>query len=207
VATTGIILAGGKGIRLGQGKSLIVIDSQMLLERVYSVIKPLCDEVIVVTGNDQFRELSKLNINARIETDIISDRAAMGGLYTGLVKAKNKYSLAVACDMPFLNGRLLKYMIDEANGFDAAVPQISSYIEPLHAVYSKDCIETLGKILKSGNLSIFQLVQSVKTKYIPEKELDEFDPEHLSIFNINTREDLIKAEKIIKGEFIKTYHD
>jgi molybdopterin-guanine dinucleotide biosynthesis protein A len=207
VATTGIILAGGKALRFGREKNLIVIDDQILINRTCSAIKSVCEEIIIVTNRDQLEELSKLNIQARLVTDIFPNKAAMGGLYTGLVNSSNEYSLAVASDMPFLNIDLLSYIVEAANGFDVAVPKIGSFIEPLHAVYSKNCVIELQRLLKANTLSLYRLLNAVKTRYVSQEEIDRFDPEHLSIFNINTSADLAKAEEILKSGLIKTYHD
>lgn len=200
MTTTGIILAGGKATRFGKGKTLIVVDDQIMIKRVISVIESICDETFLVTSDDQLKELSKLNTKLKIYTDIFSDKAAMGGVYTGLINASNKYSLVVAADMPFLNGNLLKHIREVAEGFDAAVPKIDDYIEPLHAAYSKNCVEKLQELLNKGNLSLAQLIESVSTRYVMKNEIEIYDPDHMSIFNINTQNDLEKAKSIINSE-------
>jgi molybdenum cofactor guanylyltransferase len=198
VYTTGIILAGGKASRFGRGKTLITLDDQIMIKRVYSVIKSICDETIFVTSNNRVEELSKLNIDAKIYIDTFTDKAAMGGVYTGLIYANYDYSLVVGGDMPFLNSRLLNYIREVAEGFDAAVPRIGNFIEPLHAAYSKNCLEKLHELIFEGNLSLALLIKSVNTRYVFENEIDIYDPDHLSVFNINTQSDLEKAEEIIK---------
>jgi molybdenum cofactor guanylyltransferase len=114
--------------------------------------------------------------------------------------ANYKYSLVVGGDMPFLNRGLLKHIREVAEGFDAAVPKIGNFIEPLHAAYSKSCLKKLQELLIEGNLSLAQLIANVNTRFVFENEMDVYDPDHLSTFNINTQYDLEKAEEIINRE-------
>jgi molybdopterin-guanine dinucleotide biosynthesis protein A len=124
--------------------------------------------------------------------------AALVGLYTGLKEANTFYSLVVACDMPYLNIELLRYIIRAAEGFDAAIPRIKQFIEPLHAVYSKNCIEPLKSQIETGNLQIFPLVKKVNVRFIEEDELNRFDPQHLSFMNVNSESDLKTAKGSIE---------
>ena len=69
-------------------------------------------------------------------------------------------------------------------------------VEPLHAVYSKNCLAPAESLLKQGNLSVYQLFPLVKVRYVEAEEIDRFDPQHLSFFNINTEADLETARKL-----------
>ena len=102
--------------------------------------------------------------------------------------------------MPFLNQALLSYMIEVSDGFDFVLPHINNQFEPLHAVYSKNCIAPIEFILKQGRKVIIELFNFVKVRYIEAEEVDRFDPQHLSFFNINTKEDLELARKIARGD-------
>lgn len=105
--------------------------------------------------------------------------------------------------MPFLNEELLRYMIEKSNNFDVITPRLGKYIQPLHAVYSKNCIEPIRELLQHNNLKIDSFFNSVKVRYIEEEELNRFDPLHLSFFNINTEADLEKARQIYAETFGK----
>jgi len=118
------------------------------------------------------------------------------GIYTGLTASDSFYNLVVACDMPFLNRGLLQYMIQIADSFDVVVPRLGNMVEPLHAVYSKNCLAPAESLLKQGNLSVYQLFPLVKVRYVEAEEIDRFDPQHLSFFNINTEADLETARKL-----------
>ena len=78
------------------------------------------------------------------------------------------------------------------------IPKVGDSLEPLHAVYSKNCIAPIQKLLERGNHRIIDFFPQVKVKYV-EEELNRFDPEHLSFFNINTQNDLDKAQHLVLG--------
>ena len=73
-------------------------------------------------------------------------------------------------------------------------------VEPLHAVYAKGCLAPIESLLKQGNLSIRELFALVKVRYVEAGEINRFDPEYLSFFNVNTKADLVKAREIAKGD-------
>lgn len=137
-------------------------------------------------------------MEGKIIVDLYPGKGALGAIYTGLASADTFYSLVVGCDMPFLNGTLLHYLIELAPNFDAVVPKIDDMTEPLHSVYSKDCLASIKQLLHQDRLAISELFSSVKTRYISNNEIAEFDPEHLSLFNINTQDDLRKAKALIR---------
>lgn len=130
--------------------------------------------------------------------DIYPEKAALGGLYTGLSYSNSDYSVVVACDMPFLNTNLLQYMINSSPGYDAVIPKIGNYLEPLHAIYSRNCKIAAEKLINENELSVRKLIGFVKTRYILKKEVVVYDPDIISFFNINNSQDLGKAEKIIE---------
>jgi molybdopterin-guanine dinucleotide biosynthesis protein A len=100
--------------------------------------------------------------------------------------------------MPFLNHALLSYLISLAPGYDVIVPKIDSFLEPLHAVYKINCMSVIENFLQDDKLSVFRLFEYMNTRYVNKEEVNLFDPDHLSFFNVNTKNDLIQAEKISK---------
>ena len=194
-----IILAGGKSLRFGHDKVLERIGSTSLLEQVISRIDPLSKDIIIVTAKERtFAQLAN-HPKVKIVSDIIPGQGSLGGIYTGLMESKTFYNLVVAADMPFLNVPLIRYMIKAADGFDFILPHINNWYEPLHAIYSRACIEPIKTILDTGNKVIVELFKHVRVRYIEAEEVDRFDPQHLSFFNINTKEDLERAKNISGG--------
>ncbi len=190
-------MAGGKSSRLGREKALERIGNKRVIERVVDSLSPISQEILIVTSKEQLDIIAPVNLKARIVIDIYPGKAAFGGIYTGLANASTPYGLVVACDMPFLNGALLRYLVQIMPGFDIVIPRVGGKIEPLHAIYSKDCLVIIKRLLDGGVLQPLQILDLVRTRYVAQEEVDKFDPAHLSFFNINTQQDVIEAERLV----------
>ena len=195
-----IVLAGGKGLRLGHEKALETVGNKSLIQWVVFSLSFLNSDIIIVTAAKQvfprFIGYPKL----KMVTDTYPGKGPLGGIYTGLAASDSFYNLVVACDMPFLNQALLDYMIQISANFDLVVPRLGNMIEPLHAVYSKGCLASIECLLKQGNLSVRELFTLVKVKYVEATEINRFDPKHLSFFNVNTEADLETAREVARGD-------
>ena len=195
-----IVLAGGKGLRLGHDKVLESIGNRSLLQRVVDGLSFLNSDIIIVTATKQTFSQSIDYPKLRIVTDIYPGKGSLGGIFSGLAASDSSYNLAVACDMPFLNQALLRYMIQISASFDLVIPRLGKMIEPLHAVYSKGCLTPMEELLKQGSLKIIELLDLVRVRYVDAEEINRFDPKHLSFFNINTQADLKTARELAKGD-------
>lgn len=196
---TCIVLAGGKGLRLGRDKVQETVGNSNLLQRALSQLTPFNGDIIIVTAGA--KSIPQVNgyQGFRIVTDIYPGKGALGGIYTGLAESNSAYNLVVACDMPFLNQALLRYMMELSAGFDLVVPRLGELVEPLHAVYARGCLAPIERLIKRGNLEVRALFDLVKVRYVEASEIDRFDPQHLSFFNVNTEADLEKARQMALG--------
>ncbi len=197
--TSCIILAGGKSLRLGHDKVRETIGNKSLLQQVISRVASLCRDIIIVTATGQSVPQLEGHPEIRRVTDIFPGKGPLGGIYTGLVTSDSLYNLVVACDMHFLNQALLRYMMRLSTSFDLVVPRVGNLVEPLHAVYSKSCLVTIEDMFKQGKLSVTELLSLVRVRYVEAEEIDRFDPEHLSFFNINTKADMEAARELARG--------
>ncbi len=192
-----VVLAGGKSFRLGRDKLFETLGGQTLLGRVLSALSSLGEEIIVVTSSPERPLPSLPQGKVRVVSDVFPGKGSLGGVYTGLVEAKSRHSLVVGGDMPFLNLSLLRYMMGLCPDYDVVVPRIGTLLEPLHAFYYKDCLAPIKRMFEEGRLSFSEFYPSVRVRYVEEEEVNRFDPQHLSFFNINTEADLEQARTLI----------
>ncbi len=193
-----IVLAGGKSRRLGRYKALETLGGQSLIERVIDRLSPLGTEIIVVTARED--QALPLDLKVKRVSDVYPGKGALVGIYSGLKAASNFYSLVVACDMPFLNVALLRYLMGLSSGFDAVIPKLEGKLEPLHAVYSKDCLGPIEDMLGEDRLKVTDLPDRLGVRFVGDKEVETFDPEHVSFFNINCESDLERARVLLDKE-------
>jgi molybdopterin-guanine dinucleotide biosynthesis protein A len=187
-------------LRLGRVKALERINTQSLLERTADCLSTVSRELFVITSQEQFSLITAAQLKVKVIVDIYPGKGALGGIYTGLASVDSFYSLVVACDMPFLNHDLLRYLIDSAPNFDVVVPRIDGLPEPLHAVYSRECLTSIKKLIDKNEMRILPLFDLVKTRYVGKDEIAKFDPKRLSFFNVNTLDDLRKAKDLVKQQ-------
>ncbi|HEY8393934.1 MAG TPA: molybdenum cofactor guanylyltransferase [Thermaerobacter sp.] len=103
---TGVILAGGHSRRMGRDKALLDLGGRPMIARVAEALGRVCAEVLVVDRDpDRY---------AFLGLPVVLDRkpgfGALSGLHAGLLALPRPYGLFVACDMPFLQPALLRYL-------------------------------------------------------------------------------------------------
>jgi molybdopterin-guanine dinucleotide biosynthesis protein A len=183
---TGVILAGGKSTRYGTNKAFAEVQGVRLIERTIRVMGSVCPRLLLVTNTPA--EYAYLQLP--MVEDLIKGLGPLGGIYTGLEVIEDENGLFVACDMPFLREDLLRYLVTLRGDFDAVVPRIDWMVEPLHALYTKKCLPSLRKFIRSQELQILKFFQKIRVRYLEEEEIRKVDPDLKSFFNINRPEDL-----------------
>jgi len=192
---TSIILAGGKSSRLGRSKALQVIEGKSLIQWVIDCLAILSTEIIIATAHGEAIPCSSA-VRIKTVADIYPGKGPLVGIYSGLIASSSSRAIVVGCDTPFLSISLLEYITQTCSTFDVIVPRIKNKLEPLCAVYSKNCSGPIQGLLEQNERRIDKLFSMVKVKYIEEDEINRFDPEHLSFFNINSQADLDRARKL-----------
>jgi molybdenum cofactor guanylyltransferase len=147
------------------------------------------DNPLLVTNTpDEYRSLGLHSV-----PDEVPGAGALGGILTALLHSSSPHVLVVACDMPLLNPDLLRYMASLTFDSAALVPRWQdgphTRVEPLHAVYTRECIQPLHERIDAGHLKVSAFTGSLDVQYIEGDELMRFDPQLLSFYNINTPEE------------------
>jgi molybdopterin-guanine dinucleotide biosynthesis protein A len=182
---SGIILAGGKSRRMGHDKAFLELGGRSLIEIVLERIRAVAAEIIVVTNTPQ----RYAHLAARLVSDIYPGVGTLGGIHAGLTAATCDRALVVGCDMPFLNPPLLAYQASLAAHYDVVVPRMDGLLEPLHAVYSRACLPLIEAKINAGQWQAFSFYPQVRVRHVERDEMAHFDPELLSLWNVNTPED------------------
>jgi molybdenum cofactor guanylyltransferase len=191
---TGIILAGGQNLRMGRNKAFIEVGGQRIIDRTCALFQEIFDEIILVTNSP----LEYLDLNLRTVTDLFPGKGSLGGIYTGLFYSSNPHSFFAGCDMPFLNGELIRHLIAIAPSHDLVIPRTEDGWQPLHAAYSRKCLPFIEDLFRRDNLKILDLFsKKLKKKEVPQDELLRFDPSLRSFFNVNSPEDLARMQEML----------
>ena len=192
---TGIILADGKNPKLGGNKGTELIGGVPVIERVVKALTPITSRILLVTGGDT------ITFSTVKGVEVINDnhgiKRPLTGIYTGLCCSRSKANIVVTCDMPFLNPALLEHMVKILPSFEAIVPRWPNMQkEPLHAVYSLACIQTMKKHIDTNRYSIIHVLEEMHVLHLNKRGFAEIDPDFYSFLNINDQADIDLANKI-----------
>ncbi len=188
------VLAGGKSIRMGNNKALINIGINSLVEITINKIRPFFQEIILITNKAE----SYAHLKISMVPDIYKNCGPLGGIHAALKAASCEFVFVVACDMPFIEPKLVEHILKSANqNSDIVVPRIDEYSEPLHALYRKGCLPVIEFCLKRGEYKSTSIWPYLRVKYVEREEISRFADYMKVFYNINTPVDLNKAKKIL----------
>jgi len=188
------VQAGGKSSRMGEDKALVHLAGITLIERVLARIDGLADEILITTNRPE----TLTHLNLRMVGDELPGAGALHGLKTALDAARGEIILVLSCDTPFVSRELLEHLLSRAHAADAIVPKHGDKYEPLQAVYNRTiCLPAVEAALVSGERRMISFYPQVHVLPIEEPILGELDPSGLSFFNVNTAEDLERAEQLL----------
>ena len=166
-----------------------------MILRLLNRLARIADEVLVTSNQpEDYRFLGLTPI-----PDLLPGFGALGGLYTALNAAGNPYVAVVACDMPFASPVLfaVELAVLRDSGADAVIPRSEAGTEPFHAIYRRDtCLPFVRSALDAGKRRVDAWFSQVKIRYLAAPETLPYDQDRLAFLNINTLDELKKAEQV-----------
>ncbi|MBI1822167.1 MAG: molybdenum cofactor guanylyltransferase [Nitrospirae bacterium] len=185
MVNTAIVLAGGESLRMGRDKAFIEFKGKSLIQRTLDTLKPLFKERFIIAKTRE----PYLSFEIPVFTDRYPNGGPLGGIYTGLFYSKGPV-FAAACDMPFLNPKVIQFLTEKLKGFDAVVLKTPDGLHPLHGVYSKGVLSRMETRLQTGEVKMMDFLGRIRTLEIGADEIKPLDPNLLSLVNVNTPEEL-----------------
>ena len=188
---TAAILAGGRSRRLGgRDKSRLVIGGRTILARQLEVLQHVVPRVVIVANApEQFADAG-----VPVLPDAVPGSGSLGGIYTALADAGGPV-LILACDMPFVTAPFLARVIEVGQGADIAIPRSRDGYQPLCANYAPACAGPLRRRIEQGALKVVDLLADVRVRELGPDEIATFDPDGLLLLNVNTADDLVRADR------------
>ena len=195
---SGAILAGGRSTRMGRDKAELKValpsgERLTMLQLVHRGIEPVCDETLIVGGPE------RSGINAKRIADLHPAAGPLGGILSALVASSNDRVFVVACDMPFVNTRVIAGLAALVEDHDAVVPRVDGRLETLHAIYSVDCAVPIRIALEAGERRVRSFFASIDVRVVTEDEFAQIDPSGRSSVNVNHPGEFESAAASIQG--------
>ncbi len=184
----GAVLAGGQNTRFPYLKGFIETGGSTIIARNIGLLVEVAGNVVISANEpEQYFRFGKPLVG-----DVVVPGGPMAGIYSVLRCTAAEWVLVVACDMPFIEPRLISYIRDRRVG-DAAVALFGGMPQPLPGLYGRTALDAMREAIKRGSRSLISLLEVIDTVLIEEDEVRRFDPDGRSFVNINTVEDLKKA--------------
>jgi len=180
----GVVLAGGKSRRFGRDKGLYPFRGKPLVKHALDILQPLCDEVLISTNDPE----SYKSFGVKTITDIYTDCGPLGGIHSGLTHADGDLIALIPCDTPFVPPALYTYLLDHAGNRQAIIPTHGKYVEPMCAIYAKNCLGHIEQAISKKRYKILDALKTAEVSFINVEGQAFFEPD---IFhNINYKENL-----------------
>lgn len=180
---TAIILAGGKGSRMGTDKGLVLFKGKPMVSYLIELFQCLNIPIIIIANNDLYRQF-----HLPVYSDLILEKGPLGGIYTGLKFSQTERNIIVSCDIPFLSQRIINILIKEMSTGKITVIQSDGKIHPLIGIYSKGIESVLEENIKQNKLKVRTFINEFAVKII---DIDGVGEE---VRNINTLKELKEIE-------------
>jgi molybdopterin-guanine dinucleotide biosynthesis protein A len=192
----GAILAGGGATRFaGKPKGLESVGGERILDRLVTVMSAALGTAPLLVANAP--EAAKWRPDLRTVPDARPGLGSLGGIYTAVVEAPAPV-VCVAWDMPFVSESLVRALADGLDHHDAMLPESSGRrgVEPLCAAYGPACRDAIADSLTAGNLRAIGFHDRIRVGILPLSEVRTLADPELLFFNVNTADDLAKADEL-----------
>jgi len=192
----GAILAGGGATRFaGKPKGLEFVGGERILDRLVSVMNASLGTAPLLVANAP--DAANWRPDLRTVADVRPGLGSLGGIYTAVVEAPAPV-VCVAWDMPFVSESLIRALADGLDRNDAVLPESSGRrgVEPLCAAYGPGCRDAIAESLTAGNLRAIGFHDRIRVGILPLSEVRALADPELLFFNVNTADDLAKADQL-----------
>ena len=191
-----VVLAGGKSKRFGEDKSQAKLGGKILIDYILSEIIRDFNEVLIV-ANDPIKHL--LSDRIKKTKDLKKNLGPLGGVYSAMQWVKDndkkyKWIITFPSDTPFFKMSILNEFFKEVNEKESELffMKFNDKRHNIFGLWSTDLTDQLEKDLENGSRKVEKWANDIGVKTI-NMSFEKEDP----FFNINTKEDLEKAKKIL----------
>jgi molybdenum cofactor guanylyltransferase len=182
------ILAGGRATRFGgRDKGGLVVGGRTILERQLTELSRVTTDILIVGNGHRHGAAPRPGaVIPRVISDIVPGCGPLGGLHAALTEARGDALFVAACDMPYLDAALIRYLLGLTREGDAVVPRTKRGYHPLCAVYTTACLEPITRRLGARRLKMVDLLKDVRTRIVTLEELNRFGDDGKLLANVNT---------------------
>jgi molybdopterin-guanine dinucleotide biosynthesis protein A len=184
---SGFVLAGGPSRRMGFDKAQLPLGSEKMVDRQIRVLRAMCRSVAIIGPPDRF-----VSTGVQVYEDELPGKGPLGGIYTGLRKARTEFSLFLSCDMPLMAERFLRYLCEQALASRASATVPPPYREgryPICAVLRRRVLPRVRSCILSGQNQVGRFFSRSQRRTISKAEFTRAGFSPRVFCNLNTPEE------------------
>ena len=182
----GVILTGGKSLRMGLNKAFLNIQGQPMVVRSAAHLAAVTDEILISSNDPAPYEV----LGLPVIPDLYPGQGPLAGLHAAMAHTRRSLVLLLACDLPRIHSGMLARLIHGAPGFDAVVPRTTDErVHPLCAVYRRTCFKHIeaNLVCLKNKMVAFLENPSLKVNWLEPAEGSFVDED---LINLNSPNDL-----------------
>ncbi len=190
--TLGVVLAGGRGVRLGRDepKGQLVLAGRTLLARARATLEALVDVVVVSAPQHMVLAIP----DASRVSDPVGVEGPLAGLVAALTSRPFTRAVVLAVDLPFASVAALSALGEQLMpGDDAVLAAPAGIPQPLAAWFAPSATAPLAAALAAGERSVTRAVLALRTRVLDSDALAGMPDGEDAYFNLNTPADLAEA--------------
>jgi molybdenum cofactor guanylyltransferase len=191
VGLAGVVLCGGRSVRMGVDKATITFDGPTLLERALARLDEVCDPVLIAAGDVPLTVTGRRSV-----VDAVPGAGPLGGLVAALRATPHRLLAVVAVDLPWIDPHLIRMLAARIGDGDVALCETARGLEPLHAVYSTSVLGAAETALAGDDRSLRHLIERSRAVRLAEIEWRGAGISDRFTRNINTPQDLAEVSQI-----------
>lgn len=177
---------------MGAPKPWLDWEGRPLLQRLVEVLGPAFGEVVVACAPGQ--DLPPTG--ARLVADGHTGRGPLSGLAAALPGIACSAAFVIPCDAPGISIDLAALLLHARGDALAAAPEWEGAVQPLPAVYARECGAIAADLLDQRRPRLQGLLDRAGCVVVREAEIRKVDPDGRSFLNLNTPEEY---ERLLRG--------
>jgi molybdenum cofactor guanylyltransferase len=194
------ILCGGTSSRMGEPKGLLKFGEQPLILRIAGLVEPMVSAVTVVGLPQCYAGLGLRVVedaNFGIPDEKGKTAGPLSGIASSLSSTPTDWNLILACDLPYLNAGWLDWLLARAmaSSCQIVMPRTAGGLEPLAAVYRRECAEPIIEALRRGVRKVSDTLEQFRIEFVTESDWAHIDAAGRVLYNMNTPEDYQEARR------------
>ena len=198
---TGIILCGGKSLRMGTNKAFLKFGDKYIVEILVGLMRNIFGKVILVTNEPGLYSFLKIDIFE----DIYKGKGPLGGIYSGLMNSETGRNFVISCDIPLITKSAIEFIIGCPSDKDIKVPLADGYVQQLFGIYNRSLLTKIKNQLNpeeqlnsTAKCKVLQLIESAHSEIINiENEMPGYNAN--TFLNMNNMTDYLLAGHIYES--------